>query len=692
MEKNIFERKHTQDNFATEKIDIVKNKLLGNYDENGNYSIAPQIVNELLELKKTRKSSYENSMFCVGNLLGYGEIDFEVSFDKNVDQNQQATVFLYVLEDVDKINGYLQNTIKTLIAQFSSNVDNFIEESYKKFKITTEQDDNDEEGKEYKDLNDLNVDDSYILAKKAYMLLLDKLEDEKMLDAYGKLFTEKLSTLTKLDSEFAKALLEKFNSQYELIENIFLKDKNYKALNELFDACFEQVSGTNIEFETGEKEFTDLISPAVETFTAEIDELSHQAETQALDMLETQDRNKLEEMNETTHSREDLADIDNDTADDGAVEIEPELQSFDDQFEGEVHSDILDNPILYDDYEKSDETGEQSESSEEEKSESGDITEQDQLSESAENLETSIEPQQDEAINANDELIPNIDQLYQSEMTVTEEQIQKEVDDIADIINSKQETTETVADTVESENIATNSVSKDEITAEETIDLETPKTTEKQEEKIEIQESNTAQQQEQLQQKEEIKNIDTLETKSNNEPAEKTRNMSYLEHIQQLRKQSEELKEQVHNSFGKKVSQVTQVQPTIADPISETLNQTFDDLLNKVRGDAERNNSFELNNKYETLDTSDLNSSSYDSRDIENDVLNEYVSKPLSEVVNENKEKEKEYQSLNDDGLTSESIGDNNPTDSVTPEEIGSQVQNQNVLQVRLDLQEGKGL
>ena len=597
MEKNIFERKHTQDNFVTEKIDIVKNKLLGNYDENGNYSIAPQIVNELLELKKTRKSSYENSMFCVGNLLGYGEIDFEVSFDKNVDQNQQAKVFLYVLEGVDKINGYLQNTIKTLIAQFSSNVDNFIEESYKKFKITTDQDDNDEEGKEYKDLNELNVDDSYILAKKAYMLLLEKLEDEKMLDAYGKLFTEKLSTLTKLDSEFAKALLEKFNSQYELIEDIFLKDKNYKALNELFDACFEQVSGTNIQFEAGEKEFTDLVSPAVETFTTEIDELSHQAETQALDMLETLDRNKLEEMNESVHSREDLADIDNDSTDDGAVEIEPELKSFDEQFEGDVHSDILDNPILYEDYDK---TEEQSESSEEEKSESGDITEQNQSSESAENLETSIEPQQDEAINANDELIPNIDQLYQSETTVTDEEIQKEVDDISEIINSKQETTtESVAEPVESENIATTSVSKDEIPAEESIDIETPKTIEKLEEKTEIQESKPAQPKEQIQQNDEIKNIETLENKPNNETAEKTRNMSYLEHIQQLRKQSEELKEQVNNSFGNKASQTTQEQPRV-DSMSENLSHTFDDLLNKVRGDAEQNTHTEINNNPDT--------------------------------------------------------------------------------------------
>ena len=56
MEKD-FVRKDTQDNFVTEKMDIIKNNLLGEYDDNGNYYIAPQIVSELIELKKVRKSS-----------------------------------------------------------------------------------------------------------------------------------------------------------------------------------------------------------------------------------------------------------------------------------------------------------------------------------------------------------------------------------------------------------------------------------------------------------------------------------------------------------------------------------------------------------------------------------------------------------------------------------------------------------
>ena len=56
MENGKFVRKTTQDNFITEKVDIFKNNLLGQYDDDGNYEIAPQIMNELIELKKVRKS------------------------------------------------------------------------------------------------------------------------------------------------------------------------------------------------------------------------------------------------------------------------------------------------------------------------------------------------------------------------------------------------------------------------------------------------------------------------------------------------------------------------------------------------------------------------------------------------------------------------------------------------------------
>lgn len=292
-----FNKQPTQDNFITEKVDIYKNNLLGEYDANGNYAIAPQIVQELIDLKKFRKNSYDNSMFCFGNLLGYGEIAFEVCFDKTRDSENRATASLYVLEDVDKVNGYLQNIIKTKLAEFVSNVGDFIEESYARFNVTDSNDDNDEEGKERKTLDDLELDDSYILAKKAYMLLLDKLSDERMLDAYGKYFTARLSALTKIDNEFSNAVLDAFNQRYELIEEIFLKEKNYKALNELLDTCIESVAGTKEIYVSQQNEFNQMMSENLNEFTDNITKLSDKVEQKAINMLDPEDRNKMDQMN-----------------------------------------------------------------------------------------------------------------------------------------------------------------------------------------------------------------------------------------------------------------------------------------------------------------------------------------------------------------------------------------------------------
>ncbi len=291
-----FTRKETQDNFVTEKVDIFKNNLLGEYDDNGHYSIAPQIVNELIELKKFKKKSYDNSVFCFGSLLGYGEIAFELTFEKTRDDNNKAIASLYVLEDVDKINGYIQNIIKTKIADFSSDVGDFIDQAYIKFNIT-DGSDIDDEGKERKSLDDLELEDSYILAKKAYMLLLDKLSDEKMLDAYGKYFTARLTLLTKAENEFSQAVLDVFNSRYELIEDVFLKEKNYKCLNELLDSCIESVSGTKEIFVEQENQFNNLTKEHLDTFVDSINKLNDKIEQKAIDLLDPEDRTKLNQMN-----------------------------------------------------------------------------------------------------------------------------------------------------------------------------------------------------------------------------------------------------------------------------------------------------------------------------------------------------------------------------------------------------------
>lgn len=296
-------RAATQDNFVTEKIDVITNNLLGTYDDNGEYSIAPQIISELIGLKKIKKTSFANSVFCIGNLLGYGELVFELLFDSKSHNGKSATATLFLLEEVDKIQGYLQNTIRTKLEDYNENVDNFMQEAYDHFNILmSEEEDEDSEALERKLKDDIYNEDSYIVAKKQYSLMLDKLLEEKFLDAYGKYFTSRISALTKVDNEYTRTVLSSFNDQYALIQNVFLKEKNYKVLNELLDKCFEMNSGVNPAFEKDEQEFNNVIKPALDTFVENVNKLNDKFEQKALHMLDKEDRKKVEEILEEVHS------------------------------------------------------------------------------------------------------------------------------------------------------------------------------------------------------------------------------------------------------------------------------------------------------------------------------------------------------------------------------------------------------
>ena len=302
-------RKETQDNFVTEKVNVYKNKLLGDYDKNGVYYISPKIVEELIKISKVKASSFDNSLFCVGTLLGYGEITFQLTFSKRTDNKSKASATLYLLEAVDKINGYVQNTIKTKLAVFQKTVTNFMEAAFKFFNISpkdanTEENDDEDEGRTRKLVDDEMLSQSYILAKKQYSLFLDKLADEKCLDAYGKYFTARYSALTKMNNPFSNAVLELFNEEYIRIEKFFLKDKNYKILNELLDKCIEEISGTSETFIGQEKQFLDMTADALELFTENMAKLHQKMGSKALNMLSKDDKEKVEALREERSSIE----------------------------------------------------------------------------------------------------------------------------------------------------------------------------------------------------------------------------------------------------------------------------------------------------------------------------------------------------------------------------------------------------
>ncbi|MBE5757687.1 MAG: hypothetical protein E7345_01990 [Clostridiales bacterium] len=346
MSEENFTRQSTQDNFATEKIDVIKNNLLGSYDEANNYFISPQIIDELIALKKVKKSSYNNSNFCVGHLLGYGEIVFEIEFDDATSSDGMAKANFYVLEDVEKINGYLQNVIKTKIDEFVAPLDDFIQKSYEYYHIFDDVDS--DEGKDKKLLDDLSGEDSYILAKKQFMLMLDKLSDEQFLDAYGKYFSDRITLLTTTENDYCKAVLQKFNQEYDMIEKLFLSNKNFKVLNELLDKCIEEISGTNENWKEQEEEFKNSLSTSLEEFTNSVNNINEKFEDKAISMLGKSDKRKLEEikLSENEHNKQ-IEEMENqpieaEISDNPEMEVDSEEPTLDDMknVDNEMSSEV----------------------------------------------------------------------------------------------------------------------------------------------------------------------------------------------------------------------------------------------------------------------------------------------------------------------------------------------------------------
>ena len=68
-------------------------------------------------------------------------------------------------------------------------------------------------------------------------------------------------------------MVNSFNSQYALIQNIFLKEKNYEMLNELLDKSIEELSGVNAQFIIQEQQFENMMKPALETFQNSVDKI-----------------------------------------------------------------------------------------------------------------------------------------------------------------------------------------------------------------------------------------------------------------------------------------------------------------------------------------------------------------------------------------------------------------------------------
>ncbi len=282
----------THDNFVTEKADVIQNKLLGDYNAKGKYVINKKIVNELVELKKVKLESYNNSIFVNAKTQSGRVIDFQIDFKKNSNSNL-ATGVLSTLEPVEKQGGRLTNIIKTPIAKYTNElVPDFIDRTLKTFNVVI----NDEgDAKEFKEDE---TQDAYLLKRNMLLKALDKLTVESYNVIYEDYFTQRINLLKKTNNAYTIKVLAIFYDEFSKVSEYFLVDKkskkvtNYKAMNELLDKAFEDLTGLE-NYSEQEKQYREKILPVLGMFITSAERVEKTAQQQVLDTFPKKTRDAL---------------------------------------------------------------------------------------------------------------------------------------------------------------------------------------------------------------------------------------------------------------------------------------------------------------------------------------------------------------------------------------------------------------
>ena len=284
----------TFDGYVTEKVNVIKNDLLGDYNENGKYIINEQVILELLKLDKIKHSTFNNSIFCTSYMPGYGEITFELELKK---QGNNGIAVIYVLEKVDKINGYIQNTIKTQIAIYKDVLTpDFIDRSFDGFNIKRNED---QEQKEL-DPNDFKGSlNTYIGARKHFMDLLDTATADDYNEMYQQYFNQRIAILKEDGSDYAKLVLNKYSAEYDKIKDYFLKNEgavDYKALNELLDKCFEDVNGLDPKNREKEEELKKKMIPYLHALMMQAQAINQKGKEKVVKKAKLSEKQQLEKI------------------------------------------------------------------------------------------------------------------------------------------------------------------------------------------------------------------------------------------------------------------------------------------------------------------------------------------------------------------------------------------------------------
>lgn len=224
------------------EISGYKNNLLGYYNKNNEYTINPEIISNLIQEPKNIESMSKEKIECSCYISGFGNINFEILITTKEDC---CFTDLYIVEEVNKINGYVKQVERTLIAKYESKVDR---EYFKKvlyaFNLYSD-------ATEMEEPNLEDVHKSYIYARKNFNEKMFLEERSNYNKAIKTVVDAQLNHLKKNKNPFTKEVLNSFKKYEKELSKEYLKvgkTLDDFAVYELLNLCVNNAILNNPDF------------------------------------------------------------------------------------------------------------------------------------------------------------------------------------------------------------------------------------------------------------------------------------------------------------------------------------------------------------------------------------------------------------------------------------------------------------
>jgi len=217
----------------TQFIEVMDNKLLGDFNEQGKYVTSAEIIRELIKLKKIKTYSYGNTVFCqsASNVGGFGRIEFAIKLLTNVDE-AKCVAHLELLENISKANGYFSNTNSVLIATFTSNkYATFAKDCFEAFGVYDTSD-----GGKIED----DFEPESIIARKRYLQWLKSQLDSLLINSEKDLLDRRLKALRK--SNVGEDIYKEFLEELKKLKGVYIKEQSqsyFRYANDVLDRLIQ---------------------------------------------------------------------------------------------------------------------------------------------------------------------------------------------------------------------------------------------------------------------------------------------------------------------------------------------------------------------------------------------------------------------------------------------------------------------